>query len=34
MKIRIAFVAAVESIARKSDGIRAVKNEITVRPAA
>jgi osmotically-inducible protein OsmY len=26
--------AAAESIARKVDGVRAVKNEITVRPAA
>ena len=34
MKIRTAIVAAAESIARKVDGVRAVKNEFTVRPAA
>jgi len=34
VKIRTDLVAAAESIARKVDGVRAVKNEFTVRPAA
>ena len=32
--MRTTFAAAAESIARKVDGVRAVKIEISVRPAS